>query len=137
MALAGSVADHVVALALRAAGDGGAGPMAGRAARIQRTGETPLYGSRGRDSLNRLRATGSDLSRSPSFPADRRQTSLAGKPPLTAGSMGTYAEFVIAVADGEFLRRLCGPHNLARYERPYRQVGCGLLAPWLWRIQRP
>jgi filamentous hemagglutinin family protein len=43
--------------------------------------------------------------------------------------MGTYAEFVIAVADGEFLRRLCGLHNLARYERPYRQVGCGLLAP--------
>jgi filamentous hemagglutinin family protein len=27
------------------------------------------------------------------------------------------------------LRRLCGPHNLARYERPYRQVVCGLLAP--------
>jgi hypothetical protein len=32
-------------------------------------------------------------------PADRRQTSPAGKPPLTAGSTGTYAEFVIAIAD--------------------------------------
>jgi hypothetical protein len=28
-----------------------------------------------------------------------RQTSPAGKPHLTAGSMGTYAEFVIVVAD--------------------------------------
>jgi hypothetical protein len=72
-----------------------------------------------------------------SFPAERCQTSLARKPPLTAGSTGNDAEFVIAVADGGFLRRLRGPHNLARYERPYRQFGCGLLAPWLWRIQRP
>jgi hypothetical protein len=43
MTPAGSAADHVVtlALALRAAGDGGAGPMAGRAGRTQRTGQTP------------------------------------------------------------------------------------------------
>jgi hypothetical protein len=40
--------------------------------------------------------------------------------PLTAGSMGTYAEFVIAVADGGFLRRLRGLHNLAQYERPLK-----------------
>ena len=32
-------------------------------------------------------------------PAARRQTSPAGKPPLTAGSTGIYAEFVIAIAD--------------------------------------
>jgi hypothetical protein len=38
------------------------------------------------------------------FPADRRRTSPAGKPPLMAGSMGTYAEFVIAVADLEHCR---------------------------------
>src|SRR5688500_7058628 len=34
-----------------------------------------------------------------SLPADRPQTSPAGKPPFTAGSTGTYAEFVIAIAD--------------------------------------
>ena len=34
-----------------------------------------------------------------SFPAERRQISPARKPPLTAGSTGTYAEFVIAIAD--------------------------------------
>jgi hypothetical protein len=39
-----------------------------------------------------------------SLPAERRQTSAAGKPPLMAGSMGTYAEFVIAVADLEHCR---------------------------------
>jgi hypothetical protein len=42
MTPAGSVADHVVALTLRAAGDGGAGPMAGGTDRAQRTGQTPL-----------------------------------------------------------------------------------------------
>src|SRR4051812_4299482 len=57
----------------------------------------PPYGARGRDSLCLSRTTRADLSRSPLFPADRRQTSPAGKPHLTAGSMGTYAEFVIAV----------------------------------------
>jgi hypothetical protein len=57
------------------------------------------------------------------------KTSPAGKPPLTAGSMGTYAEFVIAVTDGEFLRRLCGLHNLARYERPCRTVSVVVCSP--------
>jgi hypothetical protein len=42
---------------------------------------------------NRIR-----FSRSPSFPVDRCRTSPAGKLPLTAGSTGTYAEFVIAIA---------------------------------------
>jgi len=29
-------------------------------------------------------------------------------------------KFVIAVADGGFLRRLCSPHNLVRYGRPLK-----------------
>ena len=78
---------------------------------MMRAGETP-YASRPQpEQIYRDRN---------SFPADRRQTSSAGKPPLTAGSTGTYAEFVIAIADGGFLRRLRGPHNLAQYERPLK-----------------
>src|SRR3954466_10290064 len=45
-------------------GAGGAGPFAGGADRLPRTGRTPLYGARERDSLCLSPATGSDLSRS-------------------------------------------------------------------------
>src|SRR3954452_25543755 len=51
----------------------------------------PPYGARGQDSLCQPRATRSDFPDRNSLLAGRHQTSPASKPPLTAGSMSTYA----------------------------------------------
>jgi hypothetical protein len=73
--------------------------MAGGADRMERTGGTPLV-MRAGGTPYAHRAQPDRIYRDRnSFSAERCQTSAAGKPPLTAGSTGTYAEFVIATAD--------------------------------------
>ena len=110
----------------------------------------PPYGARGRDSYPHRPQPDQIYRDRNSSPAERRPISAARKPPLTAGSTGIYAEFVIAVADGGFLRCLCSPHNLAQHGRPVKSqvkfplkpparyfgkqgrtgsFGCDLLAP--------
>jgi hypothetical protein len=132
-------ADHIVALALalRAAGDGGAGPMGRQHRSPSSEPAGSPYDARGRDSSCLSRATESNLSRSPSFPAARRQTSPAGKPHLTAGSTGTYAEFVIAACRRRVLETPMRPAQ-PRAVREAVSAGCLWSArSLLWRIQRP
>ena len=79
-------------------------PWAGGADRMQRTGETPLM-TRADGTPDVCRAHPDQI-----YPDRFRfrqiavKTSPAGKPPLTSGSTGTYAEFVIAIADLEHCR---------------------------------
>jgi len=126
-----------LALALRAAGDGGAGPMGRQHRSPSSEPAGSPYDARGRDSSCLSRATESNLSRSPSFPAARRQTSPAGKPHLTAGSTGTYAEFVIAACRRRVLETPMRPAQ-PRAVREAVSAGCLWSArSLLWRIQRP
>jgi hypothetical protein len=98
-------ADHIVALALalRAAGDGGAGPM-GRQHRSPSSepAGSPYDARAGLlMSVTRNRIRFFEIA----FVSSRsRQISSPTKRPLTAGSTGTYAEFVIAIANLDHCR---------------------------------
>jgi hypothetical protein len=89
-------ADHIVALALalRAAGDGGAGPMGRQHRSPSSEPAGSPYDARGRDSSCLSRATGSDLSRS-QFAPGRSPSNIPGRKIALYGWIDGY------------LRRIC------------------------------